>query len=272
MLQRMRTAGLLWPTLLSLAGFAVLVSLGNWQMSRKAWKEEVIATVTSRAGAPALSAEAARDLRCRRAEDGLAQSCEYLRVRVKGSFDHSGERHVFAGPHGGEIGYWVFTPFVPAGAGEGAAGRARKPILVNRGFVPERLKSPSTRAAAQIAGETEIIAHVRTREQRSWFSGENDVAKNIYYVRDPGELGMPARPEGQDRGPVALLEGGPFYLELVEGAPPGGFPKPLAGKIELPNRHLEYALTWYGLALTLVGVFIAFARSRLARTASGAPA
>jgi surfeit locus 1 family protein len=34
-------------------------------------------------------------------------------------------------------------------------------------------------------------------------------------------------------------------------------------RLELPNRHLEYALTWYGLAATLVGVYLAFAISRL---------
>lgn len=269
MLERMRAAGLVWPTLLSLTGLAVLVSLGNWQMSRKAWKEEVIATVAARAEAPALSPEATRELRCRRAGDGLAQSCEYLRVRLVGTFDHARERHVFAGPHNGEIGYWVFTPFTPSGAG--ADSQARRPILVNRGFVSERLKSPSARAAGQIGDETEIVAHVRTREQRSWFSGENDPAKNVYFVRDPDELGMPTGATAHEGGPVPLLGAGSFYLEIVEGAPPGGFPKPLAGKIELPNRHLEYALTWYGLAITLIGVFIAFARSRLVRAGSETP-
>jgi surfeit locus 1 family protein len=38
-------------------------------------------------------------------------------------------------------------------------------------------------------------------------------------------------------------------------------------RLELPNRHLEYALTWYGLAATLAGVYLAFAVSRLRSSA-----
>ena len=45
---------------------------------------------------------------------------------------------------------------------------------------------------------------------------------------------------------------------LLSGLPRGG-----VTRLDLPNRHLEYALTWYGLALTLIGVFVAFARGRL---------
>ena len=49
----------------------------------------------------------------------------------------------------------------------------------------------------------------------------------------------------------------------AEPEPPGGLPKGGVTRVALPNRHLEYALTWYGLALTLIGVYLAFAISRL---------
>ena len=56
----------------------------------------------------------------------------------------------------------------------------------------------------------------------------------------------------------------PFFVDAdAEPANPGGFPRGGATRLVLPNRHLEYALTWYGLALTLIGVFTAFARGRL---------
>ena len=135
------------------------------------------------------------------------------------------------------------------------------PILVNRGFVPDPLKEPVRRVKGQIEGETVIVAHVRGRQMRSWFDGTNDIAKNIYYVRDPKELGIRQFHKVGRFAHVATS--GRFYLELVEGEPPGGYPKPLAGTIKIPNRHLEYALTWYGLALTLIGVYIAFAWGRL---------
>ncbi len=34
----------------------------------------------------------------------------------------------------------------------------------------------------------------------------------------------------------------------------------------IPNNHLQYAVTWFGLALTLVGVYAAFALTRLRGT------
>ena len=56
-------------------------------------------------------------------------------------------------------------------------------------------------------------------------------------------------------------------------SPPGGLPRGGVTRLDLPNRHLEYALTWYGLALTLIGVYGAFAASRLrlARPVVGRP-
>lgn len=259
MLSRLRAADLLWPTLLVIPALAVLLGLGTWQMSRKAWKEEIIATIAARAEAPPVEQAQVTSLTCQPADDGLAQSCEYQRVRLKGRFDHDGERHVFAGAQGSgpqaEVGYWVFTPFLPAGDRSGGV------TYVNRGFVPERLKAPGQRAAGQVAGDVEIVAQIRTRELRSRFAGANDPARNTYFVRNPAELAGGSAAAGNSAG---RLIGNPlFYLELVQGAPPGGYPKPLAASISLPNRHLEYALTWYGLALTLVGVFAAFARGRL---------
>jgi surfeit locus 1 family protein len=58
----------------------------------------------------------------------------------------------------------------------------------------------------------------------------------------------------------------PFIVDAeAEPAPPGGFPKGGTTRLELPNRHLEYALTWYGLAAALVVIFAAFAITRWRR-------
>ena len=56
----------------------------------------------------------------------------------------------------------------------------------------------------------------------------------------------------------------PYWIDAdARPEPPGGFPKGGVTRVDLPNRHLEYAITWYGLALTLIGVYLAFAASRL---------
>ena len=47
--------------------------------------------------------------------------------------------------------------------------------------------------------------------------------------------------------------------------PPGGLPKPGKIEVKMPNKHLEYALTWFGLALALAGVYVAWLAGRLRR-------
>lgn len=249
---RVRASGLLWPTLLAMAGLAVLLALGTWQWQRKSWKEVLIATIAARAKAAPIEAAAWLGRPCPALDSvGLAGSCEYLSVRLIGTFDHVDERHVYTGiakPAGGGVGgqgYWIMTPFRLAGTGQS--------ITVSRGFVPEAAKLPSARQAGQIAGETSVVGLVRQAEPRATFTGANDPAKNIWYLRNPGELFaqnlMVTRPE--------------FYVDLLSPPPPGGLPQPTAGRIDIANRHLEYALTWWGLAATLLGVFAAFAAGRL---------
>jgi surfeit locus 1 family protein len=255
---------LLWPTLLTLTGLAVLIGLGNWQMQRKAWKEELIQTIKVRSTGAPLPPERWLELECERSDRvGVARSCDYAAVRLRGRFDHAGERHLFAGIPGqqggvGRPGYWIFTPFWLADR--------EVWTVVNRGFVPHDRKNAATRTEGQVAGEVDVVGLIRTAARRGWFDGKNDRAGNVWYVRDPLELFAPWT---ADAPPVLNRRaiGGPdpriFYVDQLAPVPPGGFPLPIAARVELPNRHLEYAITWYGLAAALIGVYLAFARSRL---------
>ena len=262
MRQRPRGRGLVALTIATLAALAVLVSLGNWQWQRKAWKEELIATMDARASAEPLPPERWASLTCRSANEvGLAESCEFTTVRLVGRFDHTAERHLFTNaPQGSSHegpGYWVFTPFDLAGT------NAR--IYVNRGFVPETNKDPQTRLEGQLSGEVEIIGQIRSAEQRGTFTADSNPEANVWFLRDPRELlGASAAKPGELehwRGPGP--SGLEFYLDQISPTPPGGLPTPRPSRIVLPNRHLEYALTWWGLAVTLMGVYAAFVIGRL---------
>ena len=251
MITRLRAAGLVWPTVAALVALAVLIALGTWQLSRKVWKEALIRRIDAALAGPPIEAQPAWS----RGEYAGIGEIEYTKVALTGRFDHSRERHVFsAGPRGapGGIGYFVLTPFQPAG--KSPTGLVNHSILVNRGFVPDRAKDPDRRPEAQFAASTTIVALVRHPEMRQWFDNVNDAVRNLWYLRNPKELlGFH---ESSDFHTT-------FYLDLLSPTPPGGLPLPLAGKPDIPNRHLEYALTWYGLGLTLIGVYFAFARGRL---------
>ena len=240
MLQRLRAAGLIWPIVLALPAFALLVGLGTWQMQRLAWKEELIAQITARTHQPPVAlAELEKQVK----PGGL----EYARARVRGTFLHDREQFLWEPDPRQGPGYHVYTPLR---LGEG------RYVLVNRGYVTEAKKAPSSRAEGQLSGEVEIVGLLREPIVRGWFSPEHDAKTGVWYWRDHD--GMAKAALGADAGKAVR-----FTLD-AEATPanPGGWPQGGVTRLTLPNRHLEYALTWYGLAATLVGVLAAFIITR----------
>ncbi len=239
---RLKQAGLVWPTLFACAGVLTLLGLGSWQVQRLHWKRELITRIEQRAGATPVTLEAAL-ARWERTRD-----VEYLRVRLGGRLDHDKERHLYALVEG-RVGWRIVTPLVTDG------GRI---VLVDRGFVPDGLKLPETRRQGQVETDIVLTGLARAPETQRLFTPDNDVAPNIWYWRDV--VGMAASAlEPPERARVA-----PFFVESEAAPVPGGWPKGGVTRLELPNRHLGYALTWYGLAGALVVVYGFFARGRLA--------
>lgn len=241
MLTALKARGLLWPAVMTIAGAAILIALGDWQIRRLAWKEGLIAAIAERTHAePAPLSSAAE-----RAAKG--SDVEYLRVKARGQLLNDKELYLYAFDERFGPGYHVVTPLRLA---DGSA------VLVNRGYVPLDLKDPSRRRAGQPTVEVDIVGLVRRPETPGPFAPDNDVAKNIWYWRDLDAMAAAAL------GPEAR-RAYPFLIDAEADAKlPGGWPKGGVTRLELPNRHLEYALTWYGLAAALIGVFAAFAISR----------
>jgi surfeit locus 1 family protein len=233
---------LIRPAIFTLAGVAILVSLGVWQLHRREWKLDLIQRIEARSKGAPVPLDQAIGIA---AKKGVAE-LEFQRVTVKGRFDHAHERRLYALLDGAP-GWRIVTPLVTA---EGET------VLVDRGFAPAALKEPQSRAQGQVKGEVELTGAVRAPEAKDWLGLDNDPARNQWYWRDLN--GMAEGLGGTGR--VA-----PFFLEAETPPAPGGWPKSGASKVRLPNRHLEYALTWFGLAAAAAGVFGALAFNRMRR-------
>jgi surfeit locus 1 family protein len=235
---------LLLPGALAIAGIAILTALGIWQLERRSWKEALIATLQTRLNAPQGALPVPGTWPHLTAED-----MEFRRVRFTGQFLHAQEALVYAtgsrlrddanGP-----GYWVFTP-------------ARRPdgslIVVDRGFVQEARKDPQSRSAGLTSAPVDIVGVMRWPESRGLFTPNDEPARNLWFVRDHRAI---AAAKGWER--VA-----PFYIEQESPPAPSGVPSVARLTVNLPNDHLQYALTWFALAIALAGVFVAFARARM---------
>jgi cytochrome oxidase assembly protein ShyY1 len=230
---------LLVPAVFVLGSLAVLLALGTWQIERKAWKEVLIATLTQRLSAAPV------ELPPPAAWSKLTpENDEFRRVRLRADF---GGGDALAYTSGSALrddvkspGYFVF-----------AAGRlpGGQRVVVNRGYVKERTYPVRT-------GSDEVVGYLRWPERSSRFVADHDASADVWHVRD--HRLMASR---RGWGEVA-----PFYVEQESPVPPGGVPHPAPLRVNLPNHHLQYALTWYGLALCLVGVFAAWMVQRRRQT------
>ncbi len=215
-----------------LIALAILLSLGTWQVERLQWKEQLLADMAERRVAPPA---ALADIEAMAAK---GDDIEYRPITVTGIFANNRERHFFA-TWRGQTGYYVYTPL------QLADGRF---LFVNRGFVPFEAKEPEMRKQGQLTGEQTVIGLARARlvEKPSSIVPDNDVAKNIFYWKDlavmASSTGIPA-----DR----LV---PFFVDAGDALNPKGLPIGAVTQFDLPNNHLQYAITWYGLAAALVGV------------------
>jgi surfeit locus 1 family protein len=231
-----------WRSLLlpALLAFAALIALGTWQIERKAWKEALIASLTERLAAPPQPLPQAKDwAKLDRSDD------EYRRIKLTATFDNADEALVFAAasafrPDVTSPGCWVFTP---ARLADGSI------VLINRGFVPDARRDPKSRPQGQIAEPIEITGALRWPDERHWFTPADDVLHNLWFTRDPAGI---AAAKGLAAKTVAVA---PFYVEQEAPTPPGGLPQPGKLVVVLPDNHLQYALTWYGLAAVLAAVF-----------------
>jgi surfeit locus 1 family protein len=240
---RRRRAGVVGPGIAALIVFAVLVGLGIWQLERKVWKEALIDTLQQRlAAAPSALPPPERWGALDPAQD------EYRRVQFTAELLPNEEALVFTSgsafrPDVSGSGYWVFAPARLAGGGV---------VVVNRGFVPEGRQDRATRTAGEVAGRIDMVGVTRWPESASWFLPQADPAHNLWFVRDPAAIAR-----AKNWGEVA-----PFFIELESPVPPGGLPFPGPLKVILPDDHLQYAMTWFGLAAVVLASFAFWLRSR----------
>jgi surfeit locus 1 family protein len=203
---------------------ATLVFLGTWQLQRLHWKTDLLASLAAAEAAPAAP---------------LRDPPEpYVKVAVTGRFDHGREALLGLEVRGAVLGAHLVTPLLRDGA---------PPVLVDRGWVPVESRAPIARPE----GPVTLEGFVRPSDRPNLFSARDDTAARRFFTFDTAAIGAAlGLPEVPPYGVVALGAGG------------GTLPDPARSLPRPSNNHLGYVITWYGLALALVGVFLAWAFGR----------
>jgi len=210
----------LWVQVLAfgVVGVAILLMLGNWQVSRLAWKEALIAEREARLSAPPVDVPPAP----------LEARDEYLHVSVAGTVEDR-ELHVLTSLRGAGPGFRVISPMVMAD------GRR---ILLDRGFVPEAEKN-----AVRGGGPTQVTGVLLWPDETDSFTPDPDRTRDIWFAREVYSMALE-------------LDAKPVFIVAEQSTGEGLRPVPVT--VNLPNDHLQYAITWFSLAAiwTVMSVFL----------------
>ena len=226
---------LLWPTIFTVPTMLLLLALGSWQIERLYWKRELIEQRQAAVSAAPVGVRSLED----------AKGMEFRHVTDEGVFLHDKEIFIGATSEVGRQGYQILTPLLEPG------GRM---VFVNRGFIPAELKDPARRAAGQLAGTVRVQGLLRLPPagRPAWFLPDNRPDLNYWFWVD-----LPAMSAADKLEPDRVAS---FYIDADASPNPGGWPKGGVTRLALPNDHLQYAITWFSLAVALMVIYFLFHR------------
>lgn len=232
---RRRFRPTLWASLAVLPLLAILIGLGVWQLERMAWKDALIAQMQERMGGPAVALPA-------EVSEADVPDLRFQRVAVRGVFLHDRELHRLARVHRERQGFHLITPLRLEDGRE---------ILVNRGWVPIELRDPGERPEMLTSEPVRFEAIVREGgwSGAQWLRPANDPEANAWLWID---LDAMAAQAGLENAVTAL------YLDAADSTAPGPYPVPGQTRVDLPDNHLGYAITWFSIAAVLVVIYFVY--------------
>ena len=211
--------------------FTILCGLGMWQLERLQWKLALIATVNGHMAAAPVTLDQIAAM--------PPDEAQYRRVTLQGHFDHAKEAYVFTTDATGAPVYHVLTPFMT---------QSGKTLMVDRGAVPKEKLDPLSRAAGNVTANATVTGVWRAPDAPGLFTPQPDLAHRTWYARDLAGIAAADH----------LTLSQPVLVEADATANPGGLPRGGQTVVSFRNEHLSYAVTWFGLAIVLLGVWFSY--------------
>lgn len=220
-------------TIVTLLAFLTLIGLGTWQALKIAPKEALVARIEAGLSAPATELPVHLD---------DPQSVSYRRFTFDGDVSANEPIKVFGTNLAGKPGYYLYKPVVRN------FGRA---VFVNFGWQPMEMKENLPLPA----GTVSVSGVLMPSAVAGSFTPPNDPEKGSWFNANVDEMAAHFGLGSKDYYPFRIFAD---HNDASGALPLGG-----QVRVAIPNDHFEYMLTWYGIALALLGVFIAFGRQKI---------
>jgi surfeit locus 1 family protein len=212
---------LLVPAISTLVMLVILISLGIWQLERRAWKLALLGQIDTAEHHPAIPMPAA--------------PLPFQKVRLEGRLRTDLQASYGFDVRDGRPGTQLIVPMERDG---------QPTVLVDLGFLPDAAPHPFPMEPQAVEG------FIRPAEHAGMFSGTDSPAQRRFYTLDPAVIG--ASLGETNVAPYTLIVLGPVLA--------GQMPEPSHAMPRPPNDHLNYAFTWFGFAVTLSVIFFLYAR------------
>ena len=215
------------PIIATILGLAILLSLSVWQMKRLSWKKNLIETRIDRYEKNSKELDELKDL----------SKSEFYKVNVVGSFINNKEMFMPALSKNGNNGFHILVPIKLLDG---------KTIIYDTGWVPTHKKEQAKRTENLDDNISIKESVIRLPGRKGKYQPDNELENNFWFFVDTQEMSKYLNLNVEKE----------FYLEAANDGPEG---YPLGGqtRIYIRNNHLQYAITWFLIACTLLGVFLA---------------
>lgn len=223
------------PTLFFIFTFCLFIYLGLWQLDRMHQKETLIENMRQRLSQPTSVLP----------QELFPTEYQFRPVEVRGEYLHNKEIFVYArsGAQGNEDGFLLFTPMLT---------NDNRIIIINRGWIPSKLKSQANRLDTLEVGATTVKGAVMLSEKKGWAVPENDTINNIWFYIDLKQmqafLGFDVETQ--------------YYIQRAYNRSNLGLPIGQNVNENIHNQHFKYVITWFLLATVLVLFFVFYCRRK----------
>lgn len=197
----------------------ILLSLGTWQLERLRWKSHIISTINKQISLSPreINASVINDIK----------NYNYRRIKLEGTYIYNKNITIYSKVLNGKVGRHLIIPF------KTKFGY----ILINKGFIPKDYNIDV--AFAENAKNISINGIVKFQQKINYFTPKNNLITNEWYYINLDEISKFLN--------IPLLG---FYL-IEEDNPKERYPVGSQYNLKVPNDHLQYAITWFSLAIAL---------------------